>query len=453
MNRQNGLTISDQELERYMSILEVHFGLKWLEERGDHPIQMLWKRSDILATNELYTLAFSIETVNKIDSSWMKDQLKLAKGKDENNRRGAIFEIIGLNLMNNSEHPVSPARLNQAGYDGILKRTDATEVRVSIKNYGKSTFQKSFEKKAQTLESKVVALLNKHSYPPTQVVIDFPSQFPTENDWKMLEDKMDEIFKIKRNDKDPFSAMVEPVDNKIKLSSDNGRVIFYLFIAPILVKKEMIHDKYRTYTLLVTAPYHQNEYKNLFSKIDLACANLLKHSASETDNVINSILLHVPNTVSVKTCEQWLSEYFEQFPNKQITFVILYQSNVVEIEETNSSAIQHTCKIYIKNNKNIKGGYKFSLPVGICSNESTDLYFIADTPDGKKEKFVLKDKYSYQHGEYFMKLQPDGLGGFQGDLKKIGNGVYTNLVIEMPGQKGSLVVKGRFPPSDELLIL
>lgn len=453
MKRQNGLTISDEELESYMTVLKVCFGLKWLEEIGDNPLQILWKRLDILATNELYTLAYSIDTLNKIDASWIKDQVKIAKGRDENNSRGAIFEIIGLSMMHNPNHPVSPARLNQAGFDGILKGDDDTEVRVSIKNYGKSSFQRSFEKKCKIIESKIVLLLKKYKYPPTQVIVDFPSQFPTDKDWKMLEDKIDGVFKDKRKDKDPFLAVMEPLDDKKEFSPKNARVIFLLFITPILSDNHIIHEKYQTYTVLMSAAYHHNEYKNLFSKMDSACANLLKHSATETDNIINSLLLHVPDTISLKTCEQWLTDYFEGSPKKQITFVIIYQPTVAEIEETKDNVIQHSCKIYLKDNAKIKRTYTFSIPVGRISNESADLFYIAEYPDGSKEKFPLTDKYTYQHGEYFIKLQPDGKEGFYGDLKKIGNGVYTNLVIEIPGQKGSAVLSGRFPPSDELLIL
>lgn len=453
MTRQNGLKISDDELERYMTILKVSFGLKWLEEKSDHPLQILWKRNDILATNELYTLACSIEDLNNIDSSWTKNQLLIAKSRDKNNRKGSIFEIIGLHMMNNPDHPVKPAQLNQAGYDGILRRNDGVEVRVSIKNYGKSSFQQSFDKKAKTVETKIIKLLRKYNYLPTQVVIDFPSQFPTEKDWKMLDDKIDGIFKLKRNDTDPFSAVVELLDNKKEFTADNSRIIFYLFIAPITFKKELLHEKYQSYTVLISAAYHHNEYKNLFSKMDEACSNLLKHSAVESENTINSLLLHLPDTVSLNICEKWLNDYFEEFPHKQITFVILYQPTVAEKLNTDETVIQHSCKIYVKNKKTIKGGYKFSIPVGIISEESTDLCFIAEFPDGKKEKVVLTDKYTYQHGEHFMKLQPDGKGGFYGNIKKLGNGVYTSLVIEMPGHKNSAVIKGRFPPSDELLIL
>ncbi|MCY1660111.1 hypothetical protein [Chryseobacterium sp. SL1] len=453
MKRLNSLGISNEELERYMKILEASFGLKWLEEKSDHPIQILWKRSDILSTNELYTLACSIETLDKTDPFWTKKQIILAKGKDKNNRKGAIFEFIGLNMMNDPEHPVMPARLNQAGYDGVLARNDGTEVRVSIKNYGSSSFQQSFERKAKAIEVKIVTLLKKYKYPPVQVLLDFPSQYPTEKDWKMLEDRIDEIFKIKRNDKDPFSALVEPVEDKKESSTGNSRVVFFLIIAPIVFQKEILHEKFQSYTVLISAAFHQNEYKNLFSKIDDACANLLKHSAIEDENTINSLLLHLPNTVSLDKCEQWLNDYFEEFPHKQITFLVLYQPVVAEMINTNESVIQHSCKFYIKKEKTIKGGYKFCIPVGTVSDRSVDLYYIAELPDGTKKKIILSDKYTYQHGEHYVKLQPDGKGGFYGNIKKLGNGVYTSIVLELPGQKNSAVIKGRFAPSDELLIL
>lgn len=453
MKRLNSLEISDEELERYMKILEASFGLKWLEEKSDHPLQVLWKRNDILSTNELYTLACSIETLGKIDPVWTKKQLVFVKSKDKNNSKGAIFEFIGLNMMNDPDHTVKPARLNQAGYDGVLTRIDGTELRVSIKNYGSSSFQKSFEKKSKTIEAKIITLLKKYKYPPVQVILDFPDKYPNERDWKMLEDRIDEIFKNKRNDKDPFSALVEPVDYKKEFSKDNSRIIFILIIAPITSQGEQLHEKFQSYTVLISAAYHENEYRNLFSKMDDACANLLKHSAVEDENTINSLLLHLPDTVSLDKCEQWLNDYFEEFPHKQITFVILYQPMVAENLDTDQTVIQHSYRLYIRKGKMVKGGYKFCIPVGTISDRSADMCYIVELPDGTKEKIVFSDKYIYQHGEHYVKLQPNGKGGFFGNIKRLGNGVYTSIVLEMPGQKNSAVIKGRFAPSDELLIL
>jgi hypothetical protein len=52
-----------------------------------------------------------------------------------------------------------------------------------------------------------------------------------------------------------------------------------------------------------------------------------------------------------------------------------------------------------------------------------------------------------------MKMQPNGNGGFTGNIQKLGSGVFSNAVIEFPGQPGQAVLAGRFPPFDELLIL
>lgn len=454
MKRRNSLKISDEQLDFYLKLLEESFSIKWLHENSGHPLQALWKRNDELATSELFTLAYAIHTLKKIDPLWTKKQLEMVKSNDKNNYQGAIFEFIGLNMINNPlEHPVKPAKFNQAGYDGILTRSDNTEVRVSIKNYGSSTFERSFERKAKSIEAKMLGLLKKYKYPPVQILLDFPDKYPDERDWKMLEERLDEIFKSQRTAKEPFTALVEPVDLKKELSRENTRKIFIIIISPFKFSKEQFHEKFHSYTLMILANYHHNEHQNLFSKMNGACANLLKHSATEDERTVNSLLLHLPATVSLDKCVKWLDDYFEEFPEKEISFVFLYQPAVSEILTSGQTFIQHCFKIYIKKGKKIKGSYEFCVPDGIVSDQSTSMFCIAEMPDGKKEKISLEERYIYQHGEHYMKLKPDGNGGYNGNISRLGNGVFANIVLELPGQKNTAVIHGKFAPSDDLLML
>lgn len=453
MKRRNSLNITDSELKEYLQVIISSFSKDWLENESGHPIQKLWKRNDELATNELFSLACAIKDLSKIDAKWTNAQIKIVKSKDKNNSRGAIFEILALNILNAVEHPVKPAKLNQAGYDGVITKAGSQEMRVSIKSYGSSNTQQHFESKSKVIEQLILKLLKKYKYPPSQILLDFPDKFPNERDWKLLEENIDGMFKEQRHKSEPFSAFVEPIDSKKAISKDNARTIFVLIVAPIKNKKDYFHESFNSYTLMISAAYHENEHLNLFSKMDDACANLTKHSAIENENIVNSLFLHLPETVSFSQCTEWLDKYFELFPNKQISVVILYQPVVAMDIANNKSGITNCIKIYIRKNRKINGNYTFSIPVGMISSESTNLIFVAEFPDGKKESIPLENRYSYQHGEHFTKMKPDGKGGFQGNIQKVGNGVHTTVVLEMPGQTKKALIKGKFPPYDELLIL
>lgn len=454
MKRRNSIGFSDNELESYLKVLTDSFGLKWLEEKSNHPLQLLWNRNDELSTNELISLAYAIKELSQIDSAWTKKQLQIIKGKDKNNCKGAIFEIIGLNMMHNqTEHPIKPAKVNQAGYDGLITRSDNTETRVSIKNYGISSSQKAFEKKAKSVETKILTLLKKYKYPPVQILLDFPDKYPDERDWKMLEERLDDIFKNQRNQEEPFTALVEPRNPALELSRENNRHIFIIIIYPFKFPKEEFHENFQSYTLMISAKYHENEHLNLFSKMNDACSNLLKHSANESETVTNTLLLHLPETISLDECVTWLDDYFEEFPEKQISYVFLYQATVATDLKTNYSGINHSCRIYVKKGRQLKGNFKFEIPIGIVSNKSTTPIYIAEHPDGKKETVPLENRYIFQHGEHYMKMVPDGKGGYKGNIRRLGSGVHVNLVVQLPGQKKTAVMKGKFPPTDELLIL
>lgn len=68
----------NEKIELFVRLL----GEAWLDEEVDHPVRNVWKRRDYLATNELVNLVYAIDAIYKLDSKWLKDQLKRVKSKD-----------------------------------------------------------------------------------------------------------------------------------------------------------------------------------------------------------------------------------------------------------------------------------------------------------------------------------------------------------------------------------
>jgi hypothetical protein len=94
--RQNPLTdryVKDIELA-FAKISE-RFDQTWLEsDSGNHSLQQLWQRFDALSTIELFTFGSALIAAEQASAKWLSDQVKLVRGNDENNQRGAVFEIL-----------------------------------------------------------------------------------------------------------------------------------------------------------------------------------------------------------------------------------------------------------------------------------------------------------------------------------------------------------------------
>jgi len=448
MARRHSTGETPEEIDRLMNILVTNYGEDWLRSKTAHPISQLWNNQDEMATHELMFLAIAIDTLEKIDATWTKEQIKLSKSEQSNNSRGAIFELMTLSAMHSPMHPVKPAELNQAGFDGILMHPDNPEIRVSIKNYGTSNSQKTFVKKAKLAEELIVKLLKKYDYPPTQVYLDFADHFPEERDWVTFHKSADHFFAQKRNDADPFCAVIErkqddPTKPALTLS---------MFITPLSGDFNLA---YKSYTLMISGFHHKNERKNLYSKLEEACANLQKHSAVETEKIINSLFIRLPDTVSVDSCEQWLDDYFDMFPNKPISMVFLYQPTIVN--ENGSALISHCIRVYLRNEedlaKKLKGKMTFQFPVGIITSTSAIELLIGELPDGTTEKIGVKDRYWYQHGQLYKNITVMGDGKMEGNITRPVNGIVENLVVEFPGEGKAMILKGKFSESNELLII
>ena len=130
----------NEKIELFVRLL----GEAWLDEEVDHPVRNVWKRRDYLATNELVNLVYAIDAIYKLDSKWLKDQLKRVKSKDLNNVRGALFEIMGFSYLLSDRYQLKLAKDGNPGIDGTICFENDVRMNISMKNYGVSRFEKEF---------------------------------------------------------------------------------------------------------------------------------------------------------------------------------------------------------------------------------------------------------------------------------------------------------------------
>ncbi len=452
--RRSSSNLSDIEMDGYFKVLVDSYSEAWLNADDGHPIQELWQRSDELSTAELYSLASGIKTMLEIDKAWTLDQIDKSKSKQKNTRQGAIFEITGLSIFKNEDTIVKPAKRDQAGYDGIVSFKDGSSMRTSIKSYGMSAHEIRFEQFSSEIEDCIKILLQEFNVPPVHIMIDSPVKYPEKADWEKLKAKLRTIFEQKAG----FTYLASRKDETKEFYPENANLEWTVIVHPFSENVDQYHPAFKTYTLIISGRHHKNEHENLFSKIDDACNNLTKHAADEKEGLANAILIHLPPTASLTKCNEWLVDYFDLYPNKSVSIIIFYQPTVATDINTNNNFLNHCFNIITPGDRILKylpGGLHLNcmLPIGLFSSEPVTLQLIAEYPDGRKESRTVDDRYFYQSGNHYMKMQPDGKGGFFGNIEQLGNGVFSHIIIEFPGQPEKAAIGGKFPPKDVLLIL
>ncbi len=218
------------------------------------------------------------------------------------------------------------------------------------------------------------------------------------------------------------------------------------------------HQAYKSHTLIISGKHHQHEVKNLLDKIETACYNLSKHSNTENENLINGLFLHLSVQASVENCDRWLTDYFNTYPEKPISFVFLYQPSIAMDIGRNVTITHHYCKLFKRGEKLLKWNpngmhLKFNSPIGKVFHKPTCFFLIIDHPNGNREKLTLENRYFYQHGNHYLKMKRNPDNSLSGTMNKLGSGLYTHAVWEFPEQSSSAVISGISPPFDELLIL
>jgi hypothetical protein len=133
--RQNPLRNTDTaELNMLFDTLVAEFTKDWLAAGGDNPVQTLWARKDDLATIELTLLGHAIHRLQRVDPRWVGQQVKKIKGKDRNERQGALYELLALSLFDDDGIRVQPARKGNPGYDGTVFLPENIAIKASLKN-------------------------------------------------------------------------------------------------------------------------------------------------------------------------------------------------------------------------------------------------------------------------------------------------------------------------------
>ena len=433
-SRQNTLhgIVPEDEPERWLRCIADHFGAAWLSADGTNPLQVLWKRRDALATNELFTLGHALCRLGA-HPKWLAGQVRLAKGKDSNNTAGAFFEMLSLGQIGGAKADMMPAKSSQAGFDGTLCFRPSGRISFSLKRYGMSQHEIDFNRRAESVRSEMCTRLRGETN--AIGVLAWAERFPTHEDWNALRGAIQD-------------------GTSLQAGGEHEVLPWHIYSGSLPQDDAPLSLGYCSHVLQVFAPYHQNEADNLRSKLLDACANLARHGVSEDALSANLVYVHIPPAASVDDCESWVKEWFIEFPSKPVSAVVLYQPSVARTPE-NDSLIHHCVRVVTRATGPLLPGNPSAIPgvevaVGRPGREPAAQQVRA--PDGRA--VVLLGHYIYQRGDIYREMPMTADGQWTGNLSTPAPGIHIHAVLPRHLSGGSVVAfQGRMPETDELLLL
>lgn len=418
--------LPDKEWEYCLKFLVSELDSTWLNKASSNPVQLLWKRNDYPASQELYILAKAMKNLKNIDKICYETQLKKIKSKDYNTSKGHCFEVIALSYFQNN-YKMHPTSKGKPGVDATMEYNN-TEINWSFKNFGISQAQIDFENKSKNIENISKNLFNKkgiYNFDLSIIFLQYPS---TKDIWDKLEQ---DIMKS-----------IQQYSN-VLIVSGNERLNYCYRICNI--NEENLSNNQLSYTFTALCPYHKNEERNFCSKLEDAVANLLAHSSLKDKNKIlkNALLIHIPETINISDCLEWGQKYLDD-STKEINLLSFYQTYIAQ--NKNTSGIYHVWR-YLNKDFVLPTPMHIEVPVGTITDETYG-YMI----DSTKEN--LKNYYVYQHGNIYKNPTIDSNGIITGNLESIAIGIKTNIVLSAPNSNHNLIITPKiFSPDNKLLIL
>ncbi len=387
----------------------------------------MWNRRDALSTNELFTFGKSLIAAENASTDWLRAQIKHVCGKDENNQKGAVFEILVVGYTA-SQQLVTPAPANQPGYDIDIETENGNRYRASLKRYSQSSHEKLFRTKAALAEEKFLDGLNKSRH-NAQIYIE-SKEYPDESDWQKL---YQELYQLASS----FRGTKQSIEIK------DTWVVYLLPLVP--EKNEKFSETHISYSFICTSPYHRNEQNNLISKLELAVSNLDGHVKRNLERV-PIIIMQLPITASALTLTSWTKEYLNTNKSSAIDAVIFLQSYTASNTDTSSSYIMHFMSGVVSEAFGTKANQPlvFEVPVGAITTQPPEWSFRSNM--GQQQ---LSCQYVYQRGKHYILVSSNDAGDMSVHITRKAPGIETIALLNLVS--GQIVINGRW--GDELCLI
>ena len=412
-----------------LATVEQSFGLDWLSSTdGTHKLQRLWQRSDSLATIELVTLGDAIALVRAIDAMWVAGRIGDIKSNHAISH-GHLFEILGIAMLARAGMQVRPTRGNLPGVDALVSFGDEFEVRVSMKNHDLSEHERFFRERSLKTRTAVHKTLQKKGS-SAQIVVD-ALECLTEPDWVRVQNFIDTIPSIISH---PYKN--EVIHKKVSVGVSK--------LAPIAGIPKFAEMNFSD-TFIAVSSHHKNEQKNFLDKVYKATANLRKHT-KRSERAANVVFMRLHPTASITDLETYGRELLsDDTHDPGVDAILLYQPSVTRRDGL--SSVTHHLR-FICSSRYPAAGHQIKLAalIGLASSEASR----NELHSSNGAKLVLDGKYVFQRGDHYYLAQATG-EGYTANITSTAPGILAHAVFTQPHP--GCIIKGRFPPDEELAVL
>lgn len=423
------------EFNNLLGSVAAAFGKEWLAPSSStNRIQTLWSRQDGVATNQLAILGDAIKRLAPQNANWVARRIRAIKSESAENRKGDLFELLGLSLFALDGQRVAGADDGTPGYDGTIDFGRGALASISLKDFGVSFHQKMFETQVARIERTTVAALRDLRINGFGLRID-ASRYPQKDDWEWLDCAVTRIVSDYRSNWGP----------------GKGRV-WTLTPSSLSVGNVPLADGHLSYSLTILAPHHDNEQRNINSKIEDACVNLSRHAETLGLGTARFLLIRIPDAASSAECVTCTEEWLQDRPNARVDAVILYQPGVAAPSISAPAGIVHFIAIvtgpgFERWRRTVHRPdlrIQARILVGRCISQPTKLL----GTDGS----AIGDRYIYQRGHIYTVGQANSDGAIVGNMANPAPGIMIHSVMRIPGQQREFVVRGTFSPDSKLLL-
>lgn len=412
-------------LENALDELANSFSIEWLNSESNHPLQKLWKRDDYLASLELANLGCSISKAKMINSEFAMKHINRIKNENPDLRRGSIYEIIFAAAFHippkqvvEMLHPQAPT------YDLIVHFQDNSIINISVKNFGDSEQSSMFITESKKIESKLEKIVRN----PTQIVIS-NDVYPSKMDWDNLGRNLPKIL---HNFKD--------------VNIGGWRVSLF----PLNSGKKKFYSPKASYTIHITTQFYHNEESRIYKSLKKACSDIEEKGTKETDKIMNILCIHIPSHVRMEDYIIWCENYLKNNPGTQISGMRLIQPALAVDSQKDKSFLAFSYRDIFRpeklenwfgeKDKQLNGEFV----VGVPSTEPLNVIF------NPEEHNIPRRHYMYQSGHIYHFCEKTEEGSLIAE-PRFDYGIHTHAVINL--FKQDTIWSGKFPPTNELLIL
>ena len=417
-----------EEFREGIQEVEDSFSKSWLDSGTDHPLQAVWHRKDIIACIELANLGFSLKKIKVVSPDQTRQNIKTIKEFDVGNMKNAIWEIILSSAFH--DPPTQHSRLlgpRKPTYDIEIEFPGGAKNHISVKTYGQSNKDIEFCNKFNFIDDVI-----KENIAKSLQIFIFRDNYPCEQQWKILEEGLPEIVGSPHqpnNSIGDWTILIYP------LTDDSVRIIAN-------TQNARLYEKRNSYSLFMTIPFYKNENKNIEYKLKEACKNLIENGITETNNSMNSLMIHLPEYVSIDNYIDWCQSFFANNPEAPISYIMLIQPAFVSSLERDESFLSYIYNLIVKPGKYLQNKLHAEFPIG--------------KPTTERLREILNTGFELPQLHYLR--QSGNIFAFYGEISQGGtlemrfnNGIIIHAIGKFRGKE--FLLSEDFPPNSNLVLL